>query len=40
MDISDHVRTWLAFWSATKWSVVALAVLGLLLLLFRTNDGV
>ena len=40
MDISDHVRTWLAFWNATKWSCVALAALGLLLLLFRTNDGV
>jgi len=40
MDISDHMRTWLAFWAATKWSVVGLAVLGLLLLLFRTNDGV
>jgi hypothetical protein len=40
MDISDHVKTWLAFWNATKWSAVALAVLGLLLLLFRTNDGV
>ena len=40
MDISEHVRTWLAFWAATKWSVIGLAVLGLLLLLFRTNDGV
>jgi len=40
MDISDHLKTWLAFWNATKWSLVALAVLGLLLLLFRTNDGV
>ena len=40
MDISDHKRTWLAFWAATKWSVVALALLGLFLLLFRTNDGV
>ena len=40
MDISEHTRTWLAFWNATKWSCVALAVLGLLLLLFRTNDGV
>ena len=40
MDISEHVQTWLAFWNATKWSVVGLAVLGLLLLLFRTNDGV
>ena len=40
MDISDHMKTWLAFWAATKWSVIGLAVLGLLLLLFRTNDGV
>jgi hypothetical protein len=40
MDLSEHRRTWLAFWAATKWSVVGLAVLGLLLLLFRTNDGV
>lgn len=40
MDLSDHMRTWLAFWAATKWSVISLAVLGLLLLLFRTNDGV
>jgi hypothetical protein len=40
MDISDHMKTWLGFWAATKWSVIALAVLGLLLLIFRTNDGV
>ena len=40
MDLRDHTRMWLAFWNATKWSVVALALLGLLLLLFRTNDGV
>jgi len=40
MDISEHVKTWLAFWNAAKWSCMALAVLGLLLLLFRTNDGV
>ena len=39
MDISDHVKTWLAFWNATKWSVVSLVLLALLLLLFRTNDG-
>ncbi len=40
MDISEHMRTWLAFWNATKWSCVGLALLGLLLLIFRTNDGV
>ena len=40
MDLGEHMKTWLAFWAATKWSVIGLAVLGLLLLLFRTNDGV
>jgi len=40
MDITDHMRMWLAFWNATKWSCVGLALLGLLLLIFRTNDGV
>jgi hypothetical protein len=40
MDIRDHVTTWLAFWNATKWSVVALVLLALLLLIFRTTDGV
>ena len=40
MDISEHMRTWLAFWNATKWSCVGLALLALLLLIFRTNDGV
>ena len=40
MDVSDHVRTWLAFWEVTKWTAVGLAVLALLLLIFRTNDGV
>lgn len=40
MDITEHTRTWLAFWAATKWSCIGLALLGLLLLIFRTNDGV
>ena len=39
MDINDHVKMWLAFWNGAKWSVVALVVLALLLLVFRTNDG-
>ena len=39
MDISEHKKTWLGFWAATKWSVIALVVLAFLLLLFRTNDG-
>jgi hypothetical protein len=40
MDITDHMRMWLAFWNATKWSCVGLVLLALLLLIFRTNDGV
>ena len=39
MDIKDHVQTWLAFWKGTVYSVAALAVLGLLLFLFRTHNG-
>jgi hypothetical protein len=39
MDITENIKTWLAFWKVTQWSAVALAVLGLLLLIFRTNDG-
>ena len=40
MDISDHVRTWHAFWNWSKWTVVALVILAFLLLMFRTNDGI
>ena len=39
MDISDHVKTWNAFWEVSKWTAIALAVLAFLLLIFRTNDG-
>jgi len=39
MDITDHMRMWLGFWNATKWSCVGLVLLALLLLIFRTNDG-
>ena len=39
MDITDHVKTWLAFWSAAKWSSAALIVLAVLLFIFRTHNG-
>ena len=39
MDISDHVKTWLAFWNGAKWSVVAILVLAMLLAVFRTHNG-
>ena len=39
MDITDHVKMWLAFWNASKWAVVALAILAALLFVFRTHNG-
>jgi hypothetical protein len=39
MDITDHVRTWLAFWKATKWSVIILIGIAVLLFIFRTHNG-
>jgi hypothetical protein len=39
MDISQHVKTWLAFWSATKWSVLTILVVVVLLAIFRTHNG-
>jgi hypothetical protein len=39
MDITDHVKTWLAFWAGVKWSVVGLISLAVLLFIFRTHNG-
>jgi len=39
MDITDHVKTWLAFWAAAKWSVIGLVILAVLLFFFRTHNG-
>ena len=39
MDMTEKVRTWLAFWSATKYSVLILVGLALLLAIFRTHNG-
>jgi inner membrane protein involved in colicin E2 resistance len=39
MDISEHVKTWLAFWSAAKWSALLIALVFVLLAIFRTHNG-
>lgn len=36
MDISEHVRTWKAFTGLMKWSMSAIGILLLVLLIFRT----
>jgi hypothetical protein len=37
MDLTDHMKTWLGFWAATKWSAIGLIVVAILLAIFRTN---
>jgi hypothetical protein len=39
MDITDHVKMWLAFWNASKWAVILLVILAALLFIFRTHNG-
>ena len=39
MDISDHVRMWLAFWNGAKYSLVGIVVIVALLAIFRTHNG-
>jgi hypothetical protein len=39
MDITDHVKMWLAFWKGAQWSVGTLIVIALLLFFFRTHNG-
>jgi hypothetical protein len=39
MDIKDHIETWNAFWNGTKYSVIALLALAVLLAIFRTHNG-
>ena len=39
MDITEHVKTWLAFWAGVKWSVIGLVILAALLAYFRTHNG-
>jgi len=38
MDLAEHVKTWLGFWTGVKWTVLGLVVLGILLAIFRTNS--
>ena len=39
MDISDHVKMWIAFWNTAKYSVVGIVVIVGLLAIFRTHNG-
>ena len=39
MDMSDHIKTWHAFWNGTKYSVLGLLVIAAILALFRTHNG-
>ena len=39
MDISDHVKMWLAFWNTAKYSLVGILVIVGLLAIFRTHNG-
>jgi len=39
MDIRANVQTWLAFWKATVYSVIGLAVLAVLMFVFRAHNG-
>ena len=37
MDLTAHTRTWLAFWTGVKWSIISVVVVLILLAIFRTN---
>ena len=39
MDISDHVKMWLTFWSMAKWSAATVVIIAALLAIFRTHNG-
>ncbi|HEY4264958.1 MAG TPA: aa3-type cytochrome c oxidase subunit IV [Micropepsaceae bacterium] len=39
MDITDHVKMWNAFWNTSKWGVVGVIILAILLFTFRTHNG-
>lgn len=37
MELSEHLRTWHYFTVGVKWTVIASAVVAILLAIFRTN---
>ena len=39
MDISEHVKTWLAFWKGVQYSAAGVLLLAALLAIFRTHNG-
>jgi hypothetical protein len=38
MDISAHMKSYLGFWKAVKWSSLTLILIAILLALFRTHN--
>ncbi len=39
MDITEHVKMWLTFWSLAKWSAAGVLAIAALLAIFRTHNG-
>ena len=39
MDITQHVKMWLTFWSLAKWSTAGVLAIAALLAIFRTHNG-
>jgi len=39
MDITDKVQSWHVFWNVSKWGVVSLIGLAIILAIFRTHNG-
>ena len=39
MDMAEKNASWIAFWNGSKWGVVSLIGLAILLAIFRTHNG-
>ena len=39
MDMTEKTASWIAFWNVSKWGVVSLIGLAILLAIFRTHNG-
>jgi hypothetical protein len=37
MDLKDHLRTWHGFLAFVKWQAIGIAIIMILLAIFRTN---
>ena len=38
-DMGEHVKTYQAFVTGTKWSVIGIIIIAVLLAIFRTHNG-